>query len=362
VILAAPVLAVLIAGLLGLRFNPPPDALQIIVFPDPSGLPATTPFGVALQLLTASLFFVGAYVSRQMWREQHAVVDGWIAIGLVFAAFGELHWMLYPSAHPGQVSTGDLFRLACSIALLFGLESALRRYLRELRIANAELSELRDAEVEHVALEERTRLARELHDGLAQDLWLAKMRTGELAGRDDLTPDARRVAQEAMAAIEIGLAEARGAVAALRSPTHADSGFCSLMRRTAEEYGDRFGLRVEFHFEGDHTAHIAPRTQAEILRIVQEALTNVARHANATIVGVRLTIKGERIMLRVVDNGCGFDVSGVGQDAFGLVSMRERAALIGGRLRVATRVGAGTRILLTAPLGRSVALIGADRS
>ncbi len=358
-ILVAPTLGVLLAGLAGQVIGTPPIELQIIVFNDPSGLPDTTLFGATLQALTASLFFVGAYVSRRLWHAERAVVDGWIAIGLVFAGFGELHWMLYPSAHPGQASTGDLFRLACSLSLLVGLESAVRAGLRELRIANAELSELRDAEVEHVALEERTRLARELHDGLAQDLWLAKLRTGELASMEGLSPEARRAAEAALASIDIGLGEARDAVATLRSSAHTDVGFGSLIRRSTEEYADRFGLRVEFQFDGDHDAHISPRTQAETLRILQEALTNVARHANATIVGVRLTIKEERIMLRVVDNGGGFD-AGAEQAGFGLASMRERAALIGGRLRVASRTGAGTRVVLTAPFGRSRAAVETD--
>jgi signal transduction histidine kinase len=352
-ILVAPTLGVLLAGLIGLVVDPPPVAVQIIAFPDPSGLPEITPFGAVVQIVTASVFFLGAYVSRRLWHAERAIVDGWIAVGLVFAGFGELHWMFYPSAHPGQASTGDLFRLACSLALLIGLESAVRAGLRELRVANAELSELRDAEVEHVALEERTRLARELHDGLAQDLWLAKMRTGELASMEGLPPEARRAAEAALASIDIGLGEARDAVATLRSSGHSDAGFCSLIRRTTEEYADRFGLRVEFQFEGNHDVHIAPRTQAETLRILQEALTNVARHANATIVGVRLTIRGERIMLRIVDNGRGFDTTVAEQDGFGLTSMRQRAALISGRLRVASRVGAGTRVILTAPFGRS---------
>jgi signal transduction histidine kinase len=355
-ILVAPTLGVVLAGLAGQLVDPPPAGLQLIVFKDPSGLPEITPFGAVVQLVTATLFFVAAYVSRRLWHAEHAIVDGWLAVGLVFAGFGELHWLLYPSAHPGQASTGDLFRLACSLSLLIGLESAVRAGLRQLQVANDELSELRQAEVEHVALEERTRLAREFHDGLAQDLWLAKMRTGELASMEGLPPDVRRAAEAALASIDIGLSEARDAVATLRSSAHSDAGFCNLVRRTTEEYADRFGLRIEFQFEGDHEAHIAPRTQAETLRILQEALTNVARHADATIVGVRLTIRGERIMLRIVDNGRGFNAGATKQEGFGLTSMRERAALISGRLRVASRVGAGTRVILTAPYGRSRAV------
>ena len=149
-------------------------------------------------------------------------------------------------------------------------------------------------------------------------------------------------------------------MAALRSPAHADSGFCSLVRSAVEDHGDRFGLRVEFTFEGDHTTRIAPRSQAEILRITQEALTNVARHADATVVGVRLAIGDDRITLRIADNGHGFDVASVGPESYGLASMRERAALIGGRLRIASSPETGTLVILTAPFSASTSLAAAE--
>ena len=252
-ILVAPTLAVLSAALVGRTFNPPPDVLQILVFPDSTGLPHITPLGATIHVVTAVLFFAGAYVSRRLWHAGGAVIDGWIAVGLVFAGFAELHWTLYPSAHPGQVSTADLLRLVCSACLLAGLGSAIRASQRELRTANVELEELRDVEVERAALEERSRLARELHDGLAQDLWLAKLRAGELASMEGLSIEARRAAEVAVAAIDIGLGDAREAVASLRSSAHADSGLCNMVRRAVEDHGDRFGLRIQFTFEGDHT-------------------------------------------------------------------------------------------------------------
>jgi signal transduction histidine kinase len=122
------------------------------------------------------------------------------------------------------------------------------------------------------------------------------------------------------------------------------------VRSAVEDHGDRYGLRVEFTFDGEHTTRIAARSQAEILRIAQEALANVARHADATVVGVRLTIRDDRITLRVADNGRGFDVGAAGPESYGLASMRERAALIGGRFRIASTVGSGTLVVLTAPL------------
>ncbi len=361
-ILVAPTLAVLAAALVGRLFDPPPDALLIITYEDPNGLPHITPFGAALHLITSALFFVGAYVSRDLWHAGRSVLDGWISVALVFAGFAELHWALYPSAHPGQVSTGDALRLVASACLLAGLASSFRASQRELRTANSELAALRDAEVERAALEERTRLARELHDGLAQDLWLAKLRAGELLAMDNLSVEARRAAEGAAAAIDVGLGDAREAVAALRSSAHADTGFCSLVRRAVEDHGDRYGLRVEFTFDGEHTTRIAARSQAEILRITQEALANVARHADATVIGVRLKIRDDRITLRVADNGRGFDVAAVGPQSYGLASMRERAALIGGRLRIASAVGSGTLVVLTAPFSAPKLLAAAEQA
>jgi two-component system sensor histidine kinase DegS len=167
---------------------------------------------------------------------------------------------------------------------------------------------------------------------------------------EGLSPEAARAARDAEAAVEIGLREARDAVASLRSPAPGSAGFGNVIRRVVEDYGDRFGLRVVFTLDEQGTPHIAARTQAEVLRIVQEALTNAARHANATVVGVRLVIREDRIGLRVVDNGRGFDRNAIGDTGYGLTSMQERASLIGGRLRVASRPGAGTRVMLMAPL------------
>ena len=150
-ILVAPMLAVFAAALVGWMFDPPPDALLIITFEDSGGLPHITPFGAAVHLTTSALFFAGAYVSRDLWHAGHSVIDGWIAVGLVFAGFAELHWVLYPSAHPGQVSTADVLVLAFSACLLAGMASAFRANQRELRAANVELGELRDAEVELAA-------------------------------------------------------------------------------------------------------------------------------------------------------------------------------------------------------------------
>ena len=216
-ILVAPALAVIVAAILGRWFDPPPDALRIISSDEATGLPRIEPFGAVIALGTAILFFAGAYVSRGLWRTGHAVIDGWIAVGLVFAGFAELHWVLYPSAHPGQVSTADLLRLVCSACLLAGLVAAFRAGQRELRTANVELSRA------------ARRGGRAGGDGGAHAAGARtprRARAGPLAGeaqrgespRDgDLPVAARRAAEGAVAAIDVGLGDARDAVAALRS-------------------------------------------------------------------------------------------------------------------------------------------------
>ena len=315
----------------------------------PSVLPSITPFGAVVQLVTAALFFGASYLCRAAWHRQHAVFDAWLAVGLLFAGFAELLWALYPSGHPGHVSIADLLRLAFFVALLIGVEAEASVTMKRMRAANVELEALREAEGERAALEERARLARELHDGLAQDLWLAKLRAGELASMGDLSPEARRAVKETESAIDNGLAEARGAVFALRVSATPGQGFRSVLRQTAEDFEDRYGIGVVFRASGP-TTPIATRTEAEILRVAQEALTNIRRHADATVVQMDLRVTDGWMELHVADNGRGFDVGRGGEDWYGLASMHERAALVGGSLDVRSAPGSGTTVLLRVPV------------
>jgi signal transduction histidine kinase len=327
---------------------PQQSAWLATVDPDGSGLPAANLFGTIVQVCISLLFFQAAIVCRDRWRRDRAIGDGWMAVGLVFAAFAEIHWILYPVGHPGQVSTADLLRLAFFAALLLAIEAEARSAMSRLRTANAELARLRDSEVERAGLEERARLARELHDGLAQDLWLAKLKAGQLSALPDLPEAAVSLVEDAEAAIENGLAEARQAVMALRMSPERELDLAEFLRRYVDDFEDRFGLRVEFTSSVDDS-EVAARTQAEVLRIAQEALVNVRQHAEASVVGVRLEIEDGRLTLRVVDNGHGFDTDTAKDSSFGLASMRERAAIIGGRLSVESTPGDGTRVCLIAP-------------
>jgi signal transduction histidine kinase len=273
-----------------------------------------------------------------------------LAIGLVVAAFGQIHQGLHPGIYASLVTSGDVLRLAFYALLLVGVDAERRADIRALRQAHHDLVRLHDAEVTRAALEERARLAREVHDGLAQDLWYAKLKQGRLARMSRLGDEARTLVGEVQGAIDSALSEARQAVMALRSDPQGDS-FADTLQRYVEDFGDRFGLRAEFEASGDF-ASLGVRAQAEALRIMQEALHNVSKHADATLVRVRAVRENGEVALSVVDNGRGFDPAAVDPGRFGLVSMRERAALIGGVLTVDSAHQDGTTVTLRVPLER----------
>jgi signal transduction histidine kinase len=331
------------------------------------GTPAAAPFpsalmplGAVAQVLAASLFLWAAGLSRRLHRRDGLIGDRYLAIGFVVAAFAQVHTAIFPSTYTGLVTSGDLLRLGFDVILLFGIQAQAAAILARMRSSNAELARLRVADVELAALEERARLSRELHDGLAQDLWLAKLTTGRLAGLADLGTEARALAGELGQTIDAGIAEAQQAIAALREPTEAPgSSFSELMSRCVYEFGDRFGLRVEFACEQD-LPQLTARAQAEALRIAQEALNNVRRHADATVVRVRAGVESGRLVVVVGDNGRGFNPATVGRTAFGLASMRERAGLIGGELRIDSRPLDGTRVSLFVPLALAPVRIASD--
>ena len=258
------------------------------------------------------------------------------------------------------MTSGDILTGAFAVVLLIGIEAEARATRAALGRANVTLGRLKDVEVRRAALEERTRLSRELHDGLAQDLWLAKLKVGRLAALPDLGHDAKAVCDELTGAIDAGLADARQAVMALRLGSEQAVSLRELMARYVDDFADRFGMRAEFESEGE-LPRLPPRAEAELLRIAQEALNNVVRHADATFVRVRAGVVGSHLELVVGDNGIGFEPSEVQAGHFGLASMRERAIIIGGELTIESRPQDGTRIRISVPLGSDQTATGETR-
>ncbi|HEY3290329.1 MAG TPA: sensor histidine kinase, partial [Anaerolineae bacterium] len=220
----------------------------------------------------------------------------------------------------------------------------------ELETANRKLAEQSLVREQLAASRERIRLARDLHDTLAHTLAGLVVQTNVVDTLLDKDPvAARRELGRVQNVARQGLVDARAAISDLRANIVEDLGLGSALQRLAETMGQRTGMQVKFERSGEEPQ--LDKLHAEsLLRIVQEALTNVERHANATqvVVSMEQTAPPDSLLtLRVKDNGVGFDVNSLEDDRFGLRGMRERSELVGAHLRIDSVVGAGTTVSIT---------------
>ena len=204
--------------------------------------------------------------------------------------------------------------------------------------------------------EERRRVAQELHDEAGQALTalLVELRALELTDpRDGLEA---RVA-ELRALVADSLRIVQNIALELRPSMLDDMGLLPALRRYIQTYADRYGLRVDFQTSGVEELRLQQAAETTIYRILQEALTNVARHASASSVSVVLTQRDHQLVGIVEDDGRGFDVGqalGRREASLGIAGMQERASLVGGRLAVESRPGEGTTVFVEVPLDANV--------
>jgi signal transduction histidine kinase len=321
--------------------------VQLLNDPSFSGaLPDVTPLALMLQAVSAALFLMGVVLYRRSYLRDGPVADGYLAVAMLIGAFAEIHFYFYPGVYSGLVTTSEALRLAFFVVLLAGINAESRSDLRALRSAYAALDRLRLSEAERATLEERTRLARELHDGLAQDLWFAKLKHERLV---PYVPDEQRgLATEVTQALDSAIAEAKQAVVTMRAGDDRDLPLEELMSRAVDDFAGRSGVRADFS-AADLPDSLPPRTQVEVLRVLQEALTNVRKHADATVVRVNAEALANTLLMTVVDNGRGFRPEETSGDGLGVQGMKERARLMGGELRVISEPSAGTTVSLSVP-------------
>jgi signal transduction histidine kinase len=328
----------------------PPEALARLAADPTMTLPlGSAPLLAVVQTAIGIGLLAAAVLAHRAYRRSGRAGDALLAAGLLIAAASQVHSAIHPGSFSSVVTTGDLLRLGFYAVLLAGVVAESRDDLADLRAATMEVRRLAAAEFAAATLEERARLAREIHDGLAQELWYAKLKQSRLAQIAAFGEEARELSREVEAAIDMALAEARHAVAAMRGGSESGP-LLEILRRQVEDFADRFAIRVELVREGTAEPDIGPRAHAELIRIVQEALTNVRKHADATVVRV-LVETGDDLRIVISDNGLGFrpDAAPAG---FGLESMRQRAAVIGARLSVTSAPRDGSRVELVMPLGR----------
>jgi len=204
------------------------------------------------------------------------------------------------------------------------------------------------------AVEERNRLAREIHDTLAQGLAAAALQIQSAdALLDANTERARKPLRRALSLTQSNLEEARRSVLDLRAAPLEGRPLSGALRVLVERWEAETGKNARFGaVNGGHP--LPPNVEAALYRVCGEALNNIARHAGrhagAGRVTVRLVVTPEEVRLSVEDDGRGFDASEPPGNHHGLVGMRERVGMLGGDLEVTSAPGAGTRILATVPL------------
>ncbi|MGZ6340839.1 MAG: histidine kinase, partial [Candidatus Limnocylindrales bacterium] len=222
-----------------------------------------------------------------------------------------------------------------------------------IAIENARLQErLRELAI----AAERERIAREMHDGLAQVLGYVNTKSQAVeellaAGR---VADARRQLDELALAARSVYVDVREAILGLSSPIAPEHGLVGSLEGYVERFAEASKLAASVEATPEaRSIELGPAAQAHIFRIVQEGLTNVRKHASAQRVVVRLAAAADELAVTVEDDGLGFDPdadAALGWPHFGLGGMRERAQVIGGRIEWQSRPGAGTTLRLRVPL------------
>jgi signal transduction histidine kinase len=305
------------------------DALPSAV---PAGLPSQGPGsptldgnGVVLGLQAAStlLYGIAAVGFAQRADRTGDMLIHWLAIAAVLGAASRLNYLIYPSLGTSWFFIGDLLRLACFLALLAG-------GVQELRWAQRQLA---DAAV----LRERHRMARDIHDGMAQDLAFIVQQGRAMRRREGPTPAIERVLSAAQRALD----ESREAITTLVQPPSQT--LSDALAQTATEAAEREGSVVDTDFAPG--VAVPGATQEAMVRVLREAVINAARHGGAHCIKVRLQ-EDPKLCLSVTDDGSGFDVAAAAgaPGRRGLRGMAERVEGIGGELSIDSEPGRGTQI------------------
>jgi nitrate/nitrite-specific signal transduction histidine kinase len=208
---------------------------------------------------------------------------------------------------------------------------------------------LREAEHEFTIVAERDRIARELHDSIAQVLGVIHLRLRGLEPRLGTT-SANDTAAEIADVAEIAneaYKDVREAILGLRESVASAGGLERALGEYLRKYSGQTGIKATLRCDETARRALTPRSEVQLLRVVQEALTNVRKHAGARHVSVGLEVEDGVVTLAVMDDGGGFDPSRLEEafdHGFGLASMRERVEQIGGTLAVHTALGTGTTV------------------
>jgi len=310
---------------------------------------------VLLVALVAALVgaLLGAWASRSVTRRLRYALEttqAWLRGNL--------------SPRIADPTPDDLGELAGRLDLLAGHLEQDEQDLDELQERNARLTD----QVRALAVvEERNRLARELHDSVKQHLFSLAMTAGGIRTRfdalRDVPADLAEMVREVETTAQAAQREMTRLIEDLRPGSLQEQGLAAALNDYTLLFGAQEHLLIYLDVQGND-ALLPPAVAEALYRVAQEALHNVARHARATRVDAHLRCVPEQVALTVGDNGIGFDPA-QSQRGLGLANMQERMLAVGGRLTVESQVGIGTTVLaeagLTRPLGAQMEIARLDR-
>jgi signal transduction histidine kinase len=277
---------------------------------------------VVADAAASALFLIaGAAFARRAQREADEF-QMWLGIGATIAGIGYLNYALFPSSYTDFLYTGDLFRIAAVVAWAIGTVRQISAY--QAGYASA------------ARLEERRRVARDLHDGVAQELAFISTQMSWFTAH----PEDEETSQQITAAVQRALDESRGAISTLNRPLHEP--LHRELADTAAEVTRRMGARLVLDL--DENVHIPPVWEHALPRMLREAIANAVRHGSAQTVRVDLR-GGDGVCLRITDDGVGFDVAApLSENSFGLLGMKERTEALGGEFKLSSQPGHGTAV------------------
>ncbi|MGN6578133.1 MAG: sensor histidine kinase [Nocardioides sp.] len=295
--------------------NPPPSTARPVLDGHPALLGA--------QALSAACFAVASLWFTRQATLRHDELVRWLGPAFALGAFARLNYVLFPSLYSGWLYTGDILRTGCYAVLLLG--------------AAREIGQYWSAQTRVAVLEDRRRLARELHDGVVQELGYIRVESFGIQ-RDHGLRD------RILGACDRALDEARGAVEALGRSGDEPLGF--VLHRAARQVAERYGGRVVVDL--DDSVDATPEQRHGLVRITREAVSNAIRHGSADCIRIRLARSQDGRRLIVEDDGKGFDAD-VSPDSggYGLVSMRDRATGLPGSFEISSAPGQGTTVEVT---------------
>jgi signal transduction histidine kinase len=251
----------------------------------------------------------------------------WLGIGSVIASVAFVNYALFPTLYTELLYTGDIFLLASVLIFFFGT-------IREIDAYQASITQA-------AVLDERRRVARDLHDGVAQELAFISSQLRWIVRQQ---PEERAVDQ-IMDSVERALDESRAAISALSRPV--EDSLQLALAHAAGDIGTRVGALLEFDF--DEHVRVDASWREALVRITREAVANAVRHGRARKVAVQLS-NTNGVWLRITDDGKGFDPTDTGSDSgYGLTSMRERTEALGGQFKVTSAPGEGTSVEIQLP-------------